>query len=118
MIDQQERRGVPALGDRPTRPGAERRTLNIRVYLYPREGRWVAEATGLALMAEGASREEAFQCVLEQVAAYVRTAVARGWEDRLSRSVSLRHRLYLQFRVALSRLTSRPGLIRNKLVSI
>jgi hypothetical protein len=92
--------------------------LTIRIDSYPRHGRWYAEATDLALMAEGASEAEAIHCLIEQVIAYVRTALSRGWIDQLRRRASLRHRLAVRVRVAFAQLLRQPAITQNKLVRI
>lgn len=93
-------------------------TLELRVYLYVRDGRWYADAPKLALMTEGASEDEALQCLLEQVAAYVRTASRHGWMDRLHRPATLRHRLWLQAQLLLAKVRHRPASVTNRPITI
>jgi hypothetical protein len=99
-------------------PAPVRYELTIRIDSYPRDGRWYAEATDLTLMAEGASETEAVQCLIEQVAAYVRTALSHGWIDQLRRRASFRHRLTVQARVAFARLRRQPAVTQTQLVRI
>jgi len=90
--------------------------LTVHIYSYARDGRWYAEATDPALMAEGTSEDEAIRCLIEQVVAYVRTALRHGWIDQLRHQASLRRRLGLRTRVALARLRRQPVLARTELV--
>lgn len=92
--------------------------VKLKIYIFPQDGRWRAEATDLALMTEGADPSEAFRCLLEQIVAYVRTVGSRGWLDQLHRPVTLRHRLELQARVALAKLRRKPAQVRTKLLHI
>lgn len=92
--------------------------LTVRVYTYRRDGRWYAEAPRLSLMTEGASEDEAVKCLIEQIVAYVRTVLTRGWFDRLDRPASLRHRAGLWVRVALGKLRLQPAHRRSRLVHI
>jgi hypothetical protein len=92
--------------------------LTIRIDSYPRHGRWYAEAVDLALLAEGTSEREAIRCLIEQVIAYVRTALMHGWIDQLRRRASLRHRLTVRARVWFAQLRRQPALTQSKLVRI
>lgn len=108
---------APAESEAPERREHEI-NLRLRVYLYMRDGRWYADTPDLTLMTEGASEEEALRCLLEQVQAYLRTAVDRGWMDRLHRPASLRHRLWLTFQFLLAKLRHRPASVRIKPIAI
>lgn len=96
----------------------KRRELIVRVYVYPREGRWFAETTDLSLLAEGASQGEALKCLLEQIAVYIRANLRHGWEDAIWRPAPLRHRIGVQLRVAWAKLQKKPAFIRTKPVLI
>jgi hypothetical protein len=92
--------------------------LTVRMYTYLRDGRWYAEAPKLSLMTEGASEDEAVQCLMEQTVAYVRTVLTHGWFDRLYRPVSFPHRVELWARVALGKVRLQSAHRRSRLVQI
>ncbi len=102
----------------PVEGSARELTFTVRVFTYPRNGRWYAEATELSLMAEGVDEHEAVRSLIEQAVAYVRTAVERGWLDQLHRPASLRHRLDVAFRVKVAILRRQHAFVRNELVRI
>jgi hypothetical protein len=115
------RRGETALIAEHDASAAEpkmRYELRVELLAYPKGGRWYAECTDLAIQAVGATEEEAFGCLMEQLVSYVRTAISRGWLDQLHRPTSWRHRLEVRLRVALAKLRRQPALVRTKLLTV
>ena len=92
--------------------------IRVRLYSYPRDGIWYAEAPEMSLIAIGDSESEAIDALKHQIIAYLQTVISRGWMEQIHRPASLRHRLEVKLRVALAKLRRQPAFVRVQLVSV
>lgn len=85
------------------------RNIRIRIWVYPEDGRWIAQSGRLTLIGEGETPAEAVDSLIRAIHLFAETALSRGWLTQFERQLPLRQRVALYLKVFASRLHVMPA---------